>query len=280
MKPSKQRIKEIQRAEKDLAALSNDLQSDYFDSVWRVIGPITLKDNPITLAASNDVFIKSWQRIVGRGISKFLKEELRKQTADLSKYYSQYTPPVLSFDEIDKIVKSGLTQQVENFATAYASTTDVAFRTRSFTVGLIQQGLSIADIKTGLSGLVLGDANKLGIVDNYNFVKLRINDTFAEYDRRVSDQYATQLQLNYFIYNGGEIKTTRDFCEERNNNVYTREEALEWNTLDWQGKKPGHNVLNDAGGYNCRHYLDWISYELAKQLRPDIQRSKFDINGL
>ena len=280
MKPSKKRIKEIQRAEKELATLSNSLQTDYFNSIWRVIAPITLKDNPITLMAANDVFFRAWQRIVGRGISKFLKDELKKQTNDLSKYYSQYTPPVLSFNDVDKIVKRGLTQQVANFATAYTTTTDVAFRTRSFAVGLLQQGLSIADIKTGLSGLVLGDANKLGIVDNYNFVKLRINDTFAEYDRRTSDQYATQLQLNYFIYNGGEIKTTRDFCEQRNGNIYTREEGLEWNTLDWQGKKPGHNVLNDAGGYNCRHYLDWISYELAKQLRPDIQRSKFDINGL
>lgn len=280
MKPSKQRIKEIQRAEKELEALSNNLQTDYFNSVWRVIGPITLKDNPITLAAANDVFFRAWQRIVGRGISKFLKEELRKQAAELSGYYSQYTPPVLSFNDVDKIVKQNLLQNISNFTTAYTTTTDVAFRTRSFAVGLIQQGLSIADIKTGLSGFVLGDANKLGIVDNYNFVKLRINDTFAEYDRRTSGQYATQLQLNYFIYNGGEIKTTRDFCEQRNGNTYTREEGLEWNALDWQGKKPGHNVLNDAGGYNCRHYLDWISYELAKQLRPDIQKSKFDIDGL
>ena len=93
----------------------------------------------------------------------------------------------------------------------------------------------------------------------------------------MSNEYANQLQLNYFIYQGGEIKTTRAFCEERNGNVYTREEGASWNSLQWEGQKEGNNIFIDGGGYNCRHYLDWISYELAKQLRPNIERSTYDL---
>jgi hypothetical protein len=280
MKPSKKRIKAIQAAEKKLAELSNELQRKYYNSVWRAISPSVRRDNAITLVAANDIFVRAWQRIVGRGINKFLKEELRELGILSAAYYSQYPPVILDFKDIEKIVNQGMEQNLSNFATQYTASMDVATRVRSFAITAIQTQTSMADIRTTLEAEMLGTESKLGVVDNYNLVKLRVQDTFAEYDRRTSNQYATQLNLNYFIYQGGEIRTTREFCEERNGNVYTREEGIAFDSLTWEGKKPNNNFLVDCGGYNCRHYLDWISYELAQQLRPSIERSIYDTNGL
>jgi len=78
------------------------------------------------------------------------------------------------------------------------------------------------------------------------------------------------------LYQGGEIKGTRSFCESRTGKVFNRETIESWQNLEWQGKKKGHNIIIDAGGYNCRHYYDWVSYALARRLDPDIEKSKYD----
>lgn len=92
------------------------------------------------------------------------------------------------------------------------------------------------------------------------------NDLFQDFDRETQKAYADELKLNYAIYSGTEIKTTRPFCEARINNIYTREEIAKWNDRDWKGKRKGVPVEVQCGGYNCRHHFNFISDELAKRL--------------
>lgn len=130
------------------------------------------------------------------------------------------------------------------------------------------------NLKQLLTEQIKGKADKLGMLQSYHYEN-GLNE-FQAYSRSLDEQFSKALKLNYAIYAGGEIQTTRVFCDERNGNVYNRETILSWDALEWQGKKPDNNILIDLGGYNCRHDLDWISYELAQILNPDIQKSKFD----
>jgi hypothetical protein len=91
-------------------------------------------------------------------------------------------------------------------------------------------------------------------------------DIFQDFDRETQRTYADELNLNYAIYSGTEIKTTRDFCEARINNIYSRKEIAKWNSKDWKGKRKGVPVEVQCGGYNCRHHFSFISDELAKRL--------------
>lgn len=91
-------------------------------------------------------------------------------------------------------------------------------------------------------------------------------DIFQDFDRETQKTYADELKLNYAIYSGTEIKTTRDFCEARINNIYSRKEITKWNSKDWKGKRKGVPVEVQCGGYNCRHHFSFISDELAKRL--------------
>lgn len=90
-------------------------------------------------------------------------------------------------------------------------------------------------------------------------------DLYAEFDRAIKLEYKERLGFSYAIYAGTEIGTTRDFCSDRINNIYTEAEILTWNALEWQGKKPGDVRIN-CGGYNCRHALNWISENTALAL--------------
>jgi len=91
-------------------------------------------------------------------------------------------------------------------------------------------------------------------------------DLFQDFDRETQKQYADDLKLNFAIYSGTEIKTTRDFCEKRVNNIYTKEEINSWNAQNWAGKRQNVPVEVQCGGYNCRHHFNYISDELAQRL--------------
>lgn len=133
---------------------------------------------------------------------------------------------------------------------------------------------SVTDVKSLMTEIIKGKEKKFGLITSYHY--RNGYDSLQSYSRELDVQFSEALNLNYAIYAGGEIKTTRSFCDERNGNVYNRETILSWNNLEWQGKIPDGNILTDLGGYNCRHDLDWISYPLARRIEPNIEKSKFD----
>jgi hypothetical protein len=271
------KLKALHQAETKLQTASNALQTQYFDAVWRSIsGSISNSGTgKITAIASNNIFVTAWKRIVGRGINDLMKSELKKLEAIALEQYAKFDPQ--RFNGIQSKILQKLTANISNFSTAYANSLTVAAKVKSFTIAQIAIGLSFAESRGKIENYIKGTPSALGVVDNFNLVENRVQDKFAEYDRRLNNEFASELKLNYAIYQGGEIKTTRDFCNERNGNVYNREQIDSWNGLVWDGKNLEGNVFTDAGGYNCRHYYDWISYELAVQLDPKIERSKYDL---
>lgn len=70
---------------------------------------------------------------------------------------------------------------------------------------------------------------------------------------------ANKYGLDKFVYDGGIIKDTRDFCRERAGGTFTRKDAEKWNQMHWSGKIEGEDVLLVAGGYKCLHHIKWIS---------------------
>lgn len=122
---------------------------------------------------------------------------------------------------------------------------------------------------------------KQGLIDRY-FEEV-FPDLSAAFDRKTSTAVADRLSLNWGIYQGGIIRTSRDFCRVRNNRVFSRAEIAKFGSPDdqyggytnksegeFKGKTTPYEPFSDLGGYNCRHQIDWISDELAKTLRPDI----------
>lgn len=128
-----------------------------------------------------------------------------------------------------------------------------------------QQGYEAT--KSAVKEFIAGNQEGAGLLEKYyrNFVY----DTYSQVDRMAAGSYADKLNLNYAIYEGGLIKTSRKFCREHNGNVYTREEIEAFEPKE--GIPPNYNPLVDLGGYGCRHHLNWISYTLAVYLRPDLK---------
>lgn len=184
------------------------------------------------------------------------------------------------FDTQEGIALQKMEQVKKRFLDTLAQDTAVQRKIKAKVLSAILSNANVLELREDLQEFIIGipegSNRKLGVIENNHFVQTKANEEFAIYDRAVNDTFADRMNLNYCVYQGGRINTTRDFCEERNAGVFTREEVLSWQNLDWQGKKQNHNILLDCGGYNCRHFYDWISYELARQLRPSIPKSQFD----
>lgn len=76
--------------------------------------------------------------------------------------------------------------------------------------------------------------------------------------RMISTDYGDVLDIEEYEYLGGTIKSTREFCIERDGKTFTKEEIESWADEDWQGKIDGtddENIFILLGGYNCRHWL-------------------------
>jgi hypothetical protein len=104
-------------------------------------------------------------------------------------------------------------------------------------------------------------------------------DTYQQFDRVSNVEYAKELDLQAFIYEGGLIETSREFCIKRDGKVFTIDEAATWvndPTLPKtkEERETGvviYNPLEDFGRFNCRHMIRYISNEIAIMLRPDLK---------
>lgn len=121
--------------------------------------------------------------------------------------------------------------------------------------------------KAGLKDFIVGNPDKAGALQKYyrNFVY----DTFSQVDRTQQKMFADKLKMTYAIYEGGLIKTSREFCKKRNGKVFSSEEIEKFDPKE--AKPPNYNPFTDLGGYGCRHHLNWIPETLAFALRPDLR---------
>jgi len=186
---------------------------------------------------------------------------------------------------------------------------EVGFPSSPLLVKLLEDRNTITEIKNYLINVVLPQRNSLHSKDivkelnkiasksksydksmGWDIKDLEFNINM-QYSRMYNKILAEELDMKYFMYQGGLLTgmNSRDFCREHNGHVYHVEEAKEW--VMWTPSKainitefnqqdfnsvppymnyPGYDPLVDLGGYNCRHFLGFISDRLAKKSRPDI----------
>jgi hypothetical protein len=286
---NKTKLKENNKARRDLIRdgeqrlLRRDktLQRSLFRAI---INSFTRLDIDNGFVANTTANIDKWNELQivdnffkDRGTPEILKTfrfVFGRLDTQASRFFSSFDIP--TFEQDKQVVGLKMQQVRRTFLDGISKDTSLQRRINSRVLAGIMGNLSIEEFRNDLRETIEGTEKKLGIIENHHFVQTKANEEFVTYDRAVNDSYSSRMNLNYAVYQGGRIKTSREFCLDRNGGVFTREEILSWQQLDWQGKKDNHNIMLDCGGYNCRHYYDWVSFELAKQLRPSIQKSVFD----
>jgi hypothetical protein len=147
--------------------------------------------------------------------------------------------------------------------------TETAQRVAGLVNQAIQAKMPLKDFRAAFKPVFVGSVGKPGMLERH--YKTFTFDLYQRVDRTINLEYADRLKLNYAVYSGTLIETSRPFCQARNNKVFSREEIEGWQDLEFDGKPAVYDPFTDLGGYSCRHHLNFISDEIAKALRPDLE---------
>ena len=135
----------------------------------------------------------------------------------------------------------------------------------------ISSNASLKDFRTALRTVIVGNVDVDGSLVKY--AKQYVHDTFFQTTRVIDKAFGDKLKLKYFIYMGDVIDTTRDFCKARAGMVFHIDDVKGWPKNKPYFPEP-YDFFVDQGGYNCRHWIRYISERQAKQMGYDTTRHK------
>ena len=177
----------------------------------------------------------------------------------------------IGIDDNGRLVKNGLLSKL--------LTTD-AIKTQlmeTLNAG-VQAGIPMNKLVRLMEITVKGTRDNTGVLERQ--FKPLVFDTYQAFDRASNNVYADKLKLSAFLYLGGLIETSREFCEKHNGKVFTVEEAeTQWPkdpTLPKTKKEKDTGILAynptvDLGRWNCRHRTRYITPALAIKFRPELK---------
>lgn len=111
---------------------------------------------------------------------------------------------------------------------------------------------------------VKGNPNVDGRILSYS--RTYLSETLFNYSRAYQESMTADLKLDWYMFSGGVMDKSREFCIERSGNYYHRKEIEKWPNLSWQGKRQGttkSSIFIFLGGYNCRHSLIPVSEKIV-----------------
>jgi hypothetical protein len=97
------------------------------------------------------------------------------------------------------------------------------------------------------------------------WVTQQSKDSLSQFTSNYIQTISADLGMEYFLYQGTKMKTSRDFCAKRHGRYFTKKEVQSWANLEWQGKMAGTNevsIFSNKGGYNCNHQIIPVTKEI------------------
>ncbi len=311
------RISEILRRKQEFIDLQRDkleatvvrLQSQLFSDIISAIVPLMdTKDGVILDTATNYKIIstldKTYREFQGKASSRVLRQIIKTtdKIRDLSEDYFAVVIDQSQAKRFEKIViaanklinlRIGLNGGKfirRGFLECFFNSPTIGMELKQLTSKAVTGGVPMREYVKALKETIGGFDGKSGTMER--LYQRYAYDLYQQYDAAYNLILGNEFGFTYFVYQGGLIRDSRDFCAAHDNKVWHRDETeawKEWTPADgeypqgWEIKQkdiysipsyidyPGYDPMIDRGGYNCRHGLGWIPDELAHDLRPELK---------
>ena len=178
----------------------------------------------------------------------------------IRKYYKGIGIEVGEVKKIDY-----MTRRMEDYVGKFARVEPLKLDTRTYLSNSIAGRKKIKDLTTGFRQQYIS-LKKTGKLERY--YQQFMFDTIMQYDRIATNLYAEKEGLNYFWYRGGLIETSRQFCIKRDGKLFHKDTVDSWREdpdLPDPATASSYNPLIELGRWNCRHWLEWITDEVAER---------------
>jgi hypothetical protein len=271
----KEKSKRLEQIPLNLQTVVIRQQKQVLDEIMVLLNDLDVKNGQIVISKEN---LKTIQVISDEMRKVFLNDEYLKGVKEFAKEFDKQA--VLN----DKIIK----ETIGEVDTPIASQAYLDTAKRSAVTALVETKEFIQPIQSLLENTVVNGASLRETIDSIRtftngntlvdskvlvYVKQITNDAFAIADRSYSSILSDFLDNDWYYYAGGEIATTRCFCDKRVGNYYHYLEIESWGagknlgecnigSGKWAGQMAGTNeatIYSYLGGYNCMHSLIPVS---------------------
>jgi predicted ABC-type ATPase len=274
--------------------LSEILVKEFLEKLDAENGELANTTDNVRRVALIDQAWKKFQEQQGIQIITAFVSDLSEIARLNSKYYTELIPNQVESKQVEKIIneKLGLIWEGKQWSPKPNGYIDSLIKDKSIVSDIkkIAYNNIIArsgptSLRKALDNYIIGKGEDPG---RYNkFFKQYTFDTYSQVDRLNSSMHADRLKLRYFLFNGGLIRDSREFCKKHAGKCYSTEEAEKWRELIGKYKlvpgkrkaqvkepigpivedKETYDPVRDLGGIACRHSADFVSDEIAAELR-------------
>lgn len=258
--------------------LFNLIVEGFLDKVDTTDGKVDATGKNIRLTQEIDQLFEEFQRTTTANLIDGYLSDITRATKLNEKYFKLIDPGNKKFapirDNANRLAlqRLGLTPKgnviKDGFLDNFIKDNRIKNQVKEAVTKGITGGSSFRQLKQDVDIILTGAGETQGALQAQ--YRTFIYDTYQQIDRLTSSEYATQMKLKAFLYQGGKINTTRKFCCQRDGLVFTVDEAERWRNLRFDGKNKNYNPLVDLGGYNCRHHIRYLSNFKAAQMRDDL----------
>ena len=271
---------DIQRLQKELL---NFLITGLISELETERGIILLNERNARMLANFDKEMLLFKQQFSDSVFKRLGENMIKTTSYTSDYFRKMTSAKVIANIQDKIknvtaivgVKPDGTLVKGGFIDKLAGSETLKAELSNYIRKSIESEVSLKPFIKGFEEMVVGNKDVKGNYERY--VRGFAHDAFFAQSQQQDNFFADQLGLDYYVYTGTKIKSSRPFCVGGKDKIadkefpsklgeaFSRKDAEVFDKMDWEGKIPDIKFIVQKGGYQCRHYLMWITKDLAEQ---------------
>lgn len=247
---------------------TDKLERDLYDEIMAIIIGLVFVDDKAVWNVKNISCMGKVDEAFKSFDAKFqipFIDSIKKELAGLNKYYIDYFETIGVDSQALKGFKT-LISRMDAYLDSVALLDPVKQEVKSYVLSSISSHKSFKTMKGELQD-ILGLKERSGVLNRY--YRQFLYDNIMQFDRIVSNMFAEQNELNYFVYTGGLIEDSREFCIKRDGLVFRRDMVDDWAkdpTLPGYPNVADYDPLVDCGRWNCRHWLTWITDEQAKEL--------------
>lgn len=251
------------------------VQDQLYDDLVRILKDLELDaEGYIKQSAVNRKVLKDAQNSFDRIIAKsryndFIEQHLRVIPTINSLNEEYFTSIAKSFSSNKNFIRSLQNQSIET-VNSYLLQDGLAAQIKLPLNDILNQNINAGGQFSGMLDqirtFIKGNDKVEGRLLSYSRNFLR--DSLFQYTRAYQQSVTADLGLEFYLYSGGLIDRSREFCIERAGNFYHQKEIEAWASLTWKGKSPlttESSIFVLAGGFSCAHEIVPVHISLVPQ---------------
>lgn len=270
----KEKLRRLRTIPEDFIGSVIDNQSHVFDDVLKTLDKLQIDENG-ALIMNNENF--ALIEILGEDMTKAIAnsgykdavtgfvKEFKVQQEINNKLFEKTIPGFETQESFDALAKQNQVNAVNILAESAVNDSVDAYKS------MLQNSMSnsdnFTDLVKNIKTNIIGDSNIDGSLAKY--AKQNASDLYSISERNYTSAVSDSFGIEFYLYAGGEIDTTRCFCDARHQKVYHLKEIQAWGRGEnigscnvgggkWAGMAKGtteNTIFSLLGGYNCQHSL-------------------------